>query len=291
MTVSDALQAHLDSGATFLCRCWRLTRGDGMVAGFTDHDRDLTFDGTVFAASSGMTAHALELSGGLAADNSEALGALTSDVLNEADVRAGLWDGAEVEIWLVNWTDVDQRLLRFRGNLGQITRTDGAFRVELLGLSAQLGATPGRVFQKICPARLGDKACGFDVTGPGFQHSVTAWTVAENRILRFADPGGFADGWFSGGQVEGLQPLAVTIKDDRVEAGERVLELWQELRVAPVPGAQITLTAGCDKRFATCGAKFSNTANFQGFPHLPGDDWLATTPGSAGIMDGGSLMT
>lgn len=289
MAVSSALQAHLDSGATYLCRCWRLTRGDGLVAGFTDHDRDLTFEGTVFAASTGMTAHALELSGGLAADNSEALGALTSQVLSEADVRASLWDGAEVEIWLVNWQDVEQRLMRFRGVLGQITRTDGAFRVELLGLSAQLSAASGRVFQKTCPARLGDVVCGFDLAQPGYQLSLSTWTIEQNRILRFTDPGGFADGWFAGGDVVGLQPVPVTIKDDRIDGTDRVLELWQELRVAPQPGAQITLSAGCDKRFATCAAKFSNTVNFQGFPHLPGDDWLATTPNSAGIMDGGSL--
>lgn len=291
MSVSADLQAHLDSGATYLCRCWRLTRSDGLVLGFTDHDRDLVFEGTTFAASTGMTAHALELSGGLAADNSEALGALSADVLSEADVRAGLWDGARVDIWLVNWKLPDQRVQRFGGHLGRITREDGAFRVELLGLSALLDAPSGRVFQKICPARLGDSACGFDVTQAGYQLDVASWSVSENRLLRFADPGGFADGWFAGGTISGLQAAPVTIKDDRSDAGDRVLELWQELRAAPVSGAVLTLTAGCDKRFATCGAKFSNSANYQGFPHLPGDDWLATTPSSAGVMDGGSLLS
>ncbi|SLN77666.1 hypothetical protein ROA7023_04470 [Roseisalinus antarcticus] len=33
-----------------------------------------------------------------------------------------------------------------------------------------------------------------------------------------------------------------------------------------------TLRAGCDKRMETCGAKFANTANFRGFPHIPGQD-------------------
>ena len=30
--------AKLDSGATTLCRCWLITRSDGVVQGFTDHD-------------------------------------------------------------------------------------------------------------------------------------------------------------------------------------------------------------------------------------------------------------
>jgi hypothetical protein len=55
-TLSPALQAHLDTGATTLCWCWRLTRRDGVKLGFTDHDRDLVFDGTTFEAAAGFTA-------------------------------------------------------------------------------------------------------------------------------------------------------------------------------------------------------------------------------------------
>jgi hypothetical protein len=50
-----SLQSHLDTGATTLAWCWRVTRGDGGVLGFTDHDRDLTFDGTTFQAATGFT--------------------------------------------------------------------------------------------------------------------------------------------------------------------------------------------------------------------------------------------
>ena len=53
--LSPSLQSHLDTGATTLAWCWRVTRGDGAVLGFTDHDRDLTFDGTTFEAATGFT--------------------------------------------------------------------------------------------------------------------------------------------------------------------------------------------------------------------------------------------
>ena len=52
----EALSLHLATGATTLCWCWRLTRADGTRLGFTDHDRDLTFDGTTFEAAAGFTA-------------------------------------------------------------------------------------------------------------------------------------------------------------------------------------------------------------------------------------------
>ena len=39
-------------------------------------------------------------------------------------------------------------------------------------------------------------------------------------------------------------------------------------------GDTFTVTAGCDKQFATCQAKFANAVNFRGFPHMPGNDFI-----------------
>jgi hypothetical protein len=55
-TLPSGLAAHLEGGATTLCRCWTLTRRDGAVFGFTDHDRDLVFAGVAFAAQTGLEA-------------------------------------------------------------------------------------------------------------------------------------------------------------------------------------------------------------------------------------------
>ena len=55
-TLPAGLQAHLDSGATTLAWCWRITRADGAVFGFTDHDRPLAFAGTDFEPDSGFNA-------------------------------------------------------------------------------------------------------------------------------------------------------------------------------------------------------------------------------------------
>ena len=46
--------------------------------------------------------------------------------------------------------------------------------------------------------------------------------------------------------------------------------------------------ASCDKRWATCIATFANAANFQGFPDIPGDDFLTAAPLQGGRNDGGS---
>ena len=65
---------------------------------------------------------AFEQKTGMAADNSEAVGLLSDPAIREDDIRAGLYDGAEVRSWLVNWTDTSARRLVFRGSLGEIER-------------------------------------------------------------------------------------------------------------------------------------------------------------------------
>ncbi|HEV7229099.1 baseplate hub protein [Brevundimonas sp.] len=43
----------------------------------------------------------------------------------------------------------------------------------------------------------------------------------------------------------------------------------------------------CDKRWRTCVDAFGNGANFRGFPHVPGDDFIAAVPVEGGRHDGG----
>jgi uncharacterized phage protein (TIGR02218 family) len=281
MGISETFQAHLDSGNTTVARCWALTRRDGMVLGFTDHDRDLSFDGISFKAETGLTARALAQSTGLSIDNSEALGGLSSAAVTEADITAGRYDGAEVVAWLVNWADVSQRVMLFRGALGEITRTGGAFQAELLGLAEALNTAQGRVYQTQCGAVLGDAACRVDLSNPAYAGEGMVAAI-EGKSLRISGLEGFAGGWFARGRLLALsgaaQGLSAPVKSDRLSGGIHNIELWGELRAALDPGDAVRLEAGCDKGFATCRDKFANQLNFRGFPHIPGEDRLLSIP-------------
>lgn len=46
--------------------------------------------------------------------------------------------------------------------------------------------------------------------------------------------------------------------------------------------------ATCDRQWTTCGVVFDNQINFQGFPDIPGDDFLTVYPAGGGVHDGGS---
>ncbi len=286
----SALNAHLGSGATTTCNCWALRRRDGVVLGFTDHDGPLSFDGITFRADSGMSALALQQTTGLAVDNTEALGALSGAAICEEDINAGRYDRAEIRAWLVNWKNTDERQLMFRGMIGELRRRDGAFEAELRGLSEALNTPLGKAYQKRCGAVLGDGACGFDLGKVGYFELRAIEEVDRGQSFRFSTLSDKPEGWFRHGRLAILsgqgQGMSEAIKRDVLDGAQRVIELWQPLRAGIVPGDQIRLEAGCDKRLETCRIKFSNLMNFQGFPDLPGDDWSISTPRRNGDLSG-----
>lgn len=289
----EALLAHLATGATTVCRAWSLSRRDGVVLGFTDHDRDLEFEGIRFAAETGLTARVLEQVTGMAPDNSEAMGVLSSDAVTEADIAAGRYDGAEVRVWLVNWANPEARMVEFAGRTGDIVRAGNSFRMELRGLTDALNRTTGRVFQSGCDAALGDARCRFDLSTPGYRTEAEILWIADGYRLGFAPMDGFADRWFERGTLSLLDGAGVgqvaLVRMDRTLESAREISLWSPFGVAPQPGDRVSLVTGCDKRAETCRDKFDNFLNFRGFPNIPGEDWLTSYPTSANAGSGGRL--
>lgn len=291
-TFPKELQAHLNTGVTTLCRAWLIARKDGVRFGFTDHDLAISFDGITFTPDTGLSAMALEQSTGLSVDNTEAMGVLSDAAIKDSDIDAGRFDGAEVTSWLVNWNDPAQRLLQFRGNIGEIKRAGGAFQAELRGLTDKLNRPIGRVFQRPCSAVLGDRSCGVDMSSAIHRVELSLATIENDRVFRFEGLKGFGAGWFDRGALEILSGdgagLSGAIKGDRQVGVLREVTLWEPIRAKVQDGDQIRLLAGCDKRFATCGEKFANIINFQGFPDIPEEEWMMITPSTAASRNGGS---
>ena len=292
MGVGGEFLTHLQSGVTHVCRAWAITRRDGVTFGFTDHDLELVFDGITFKADSGLSALALQQSTGLSVDNTEALGALTDAAVTEEDIEAGRFDDADVRAWLVNWEVPEQRQLMFRGSIGELKRAGGAFHAELRGLTEALNRPLGRVYQKPCTAVLGDADCAFDTDQPGYFAELQVEQVEERSRFTFSELTGFGPAWFERGVLLGVDGdcagLQGMIKRDAHKDDARVIELWHPMRADIVAGDQIRLVAGCDKRMESCRLKFDNLLNFQGFPDVPGDNWLVVQPSQSGALGGGS---
>lgn len=274
-----------------LCHAWAVTRRDGVVMGFTDHDRPLRFAGLVFQPETGFSAHAVSSATGLAVDNTEALGALSAESIAEADIAAGLYDGAKLRMWRVDWRDpVGDHLLRFAGTLGEIRRQDGAFHAEIRSLAEGLNQPQGRRFQKACAAVLGDRSCGVALGDPAYTGEGEVVAISPEGDPVCAGFGAYPAGWFAHGSLFVLSAEAAQAQLIRADlpgdmtTGDQALRrigLWEK-RDLPI-GTRIRLVAGCDRSAATCQVKFGNIVNFQGFPHLPGEAWLQA--GVQGMID------
>ena len=292
--IPPTLQAKLDSGATTLARCWRLTRRDGVVQGFTDHDRDIVFDAVTHRAGAGLAASEATQGQGLAVAASEVFGALSDDTLNEDDLAAGHYDAADVEVWLVDWSEPDVRMLLAKGVLGEVRREGLAFAAELRGLAHRLAEDTGRLYTATCSADLGDPRCTVDLDDPAYRGEGTILALTGTSAFTASGLGAFADGWFAAGRLQWTAGanagLAVEVKRHRKDASGVTLDLWQAMPQALSIGDTFTVTAGCDKRFATCRDRFTNGINFRGFPHIPGNDFILAypVPGAPG-NDGRSL--
>jgi uncharacterized phage protein (TIGR02218 family) len=290
-TIPPALQAKLESGVTTLARCWIITRNDGVVQGFTEHDADVVAGGVTCLAGSGLSGSEATSKLGLAVDGSEMSGALSDDTLNEDDLAAGRYDAAGVELWLVDWSEPSLRVLLAKGSLGEVRREGPAFVAEMRGLSQKLAEDSGRLFTSTCSADLGDTRCTIDLTNAAFRGSGTV--VALNAVSAFTASGldAFDDGWFTAGKLVftggANAGLAMEVKLHKKSDGTITLTLWQTMAQPIAAGDTFTVTAGCDKHFATCLNRFNNAANFRGFPHIPGNDFVISYPvPGAGNKDG-----
>ena len=293
MSFPENLTAHLGTGTTTLARVWKIIRSDGFELGFTDHDVDLHFDGLVFRADSGMTAKMLQMSSGLSVDNSEALGALRSDLISDADIKAGRYDNASVTIWLVNWQDVSQRHVLFCGTIGEIVREAGTFRAELRGLTENLNKPTGRIFQVSCDAALGDTRCRFDMDTAGYRWAGSIVDIdSDDGSICLGAGNGFVENWFLRGVLRLTSGSGVGLKQfvkrDELIGGQRWVTPWVPFGVEINPADEFEITAGCDRRFQSCRDKFNNVLNFRGFPDLPSDDWVLVHPASRAEGTGGS---
>lgn len=271
-TLVAGLQAHLDGGTTTLAWCWKVTRKDGAVYGFTDHDMPVTFASLTYGPDSGFAPAEIRSSDDLSVDAQDAVGVLNSSLITETDILDGRWDNAAIEVWRVNWADSAQRVMMRRGNIGEVRRGKLQFTAEVRSMAHYLNQPIGRTYQYSCDAALGDSRCTVSIAGAPFRLTGTVATLSGDRGFAAAALGSSEDGFFARGSViwaSGANAGRTMDVNDFI--GGYVTLMEQPVRPMGI-GDTFAIIAGCDKQFATCQAKFLNAVNFRGFPHMPGEE-------------------
>lgn len=262
-STSSALAAHLAGPVTTLATCWRIVRLDGQAFLFTDHDRDLVFEGEVYKASSGYSRTAIANDAGMGVDNLDVEGVFDHEAITEEELRAGLFDQAEVRIFLVNWADPSMGSLRMRrGWFGEVALSEqGVFKTELRGMTQALSQRIGELYSPECRADLGDHRCKVPVQPPviaretayGLGDHVRVVTgsgsgsqVHENRIYRC----------IGAGTTAAVQPVYDTTVGQLTMDGSAVfeaLEAWSRAGAVMDVVDRAILTAAIDEPRAVDG--------------------------------------
>ena len=276
--ISESLKGHLAGEVTTLATCWKLTRRDGDIMGFTDHDKDITFDSVSYLAASGFTASAVQSTSGMAVDNLDVDGMLSSDFIKDEDLHAGLYDFAEIEVFMVNYSDLTQGKLPLRtGWMGEVVFGNGQFTAEVRGLSQRLSQKIGNSYSPTCRALFGDAKCG--KLKNDYKHEAEISAV-ESRQRFTASSLTQETGYFNYGVVKFTSGenngLSMEVKDFRHSIVTLVLPMPYDIAEED----EIEIFAGCDKTFQTCCSKFENASNFRGEPHVPGTDKILETAGT-----------
>jgi uncharacterized phage protein (TIGR02218 family) len=276
--ISPTLDAHLASKVTTIANCWKLTRRDAVVIGFTDHDRNVVFDDVTYYAASGFTPSAIASNSELAVDHLDVEGVLDNENITEGDIKAGLYDFAEIEIFIVNYENLTQGALILRtGWLGEVKYSRSKFVAEVRGLLQNLSQNIGELYSPSCRAKLGDLRCKIDIEDFTYSGSITA--VVSNQI--FIDSTRSEDnGWFNGGEITFTSGNNDGLKMEVKGFRDKQITLMLPMPYDVENSDTYSIIAGCDKSFDTCIAKFNNAINFRGEPHVPGIDKMLQTAGT-----------
>lgn len=293
-SINDELAATLQSQSKTLCNAWRLTRNDGIVFGFTDHDYRLVFNDTEFLPNSGFLPSGVRSELGLNVDDSDVAGAFTHDAVTEKDLRDGRYDGAKVEVFLVDWRAPSTAIKLRTQEIGEVSFSNHHFRAELRSITHKLNQPQGRGYCTKCTANLGDSSCGFDLNNPLYQTNGSVTYSADEQTSIVTGLEGFDPGWFRFGLVNWTSGenigLSVEVYDHQNSDGEIKLKFFAPVPNIPQLGDTFIITAGCAKTFSTCKEKFSNALNFQGFPHMPGRDFAYGYADEETVHDGRPLV-
>lgn len=278
-SITTALSNHLDGEVTTLASCWRVVRKDGREFYFTDHDQDIVFEGNTYEAESSYDRTAVANGSDMGVDNMDVAGILDSDKISEEDMRNGLFNRADVYVFIVNWMDPTQGALKVRrGWFGEVTITDtGQFTTEIRGLAQALSHNFIEVYSAECRADFCDARCKLNIADYEIPTTVSAvlgrdaFTIPAEVVIPSQGivPGTarFVDGDNAGRTIE-----IIGYKTDT-----RMVELFEPAGYEIVPGTQVVLAPGCDGSLARCKS-YNNVINRRAEDYVPGNDELMKYP-------------
>ena len=274
----DEFRAALESRVTRMCWCFIVTREDGTVLGFTDHNEPLEVEGVTCEPETGFDASTLDTTLGTVTDGTDIVGLIDDERITRDDLELGLWDNATVRMLRVDWTNPSQFAEMPRHQIAEVEITSDTLAATLQSALTEFSEERGRLLEHDCSVVFGGPECGIDLATLALEAEVIA---LGSDYIEASGLTGFEDAHFDLGKVvfaDGEE--AFILRHD----GNR-LTFFDPLIGARAVEDQITITPGCDLSFATCKA-YGNADNYRGFPFMLGSDAVIQQGAYAGQLGG-----
>ena len=288
-TISANLLSHLAGSVTTVNYLWKITRTDTTEFHFTDCDKDIVYDGDIYKSLNSGTMSSVDQKSDLSPDNFDFEVILNDSDIAKADVVAGLFDFADVKVYLINReSTADGVVSLISGKLGEAKILDDhKATIEFRSLAQLLTQSIGRVYSHECDADLGDARCG--VTLASYTYTGTITSVTNNQEFA-ASALGQSNSYFNYGMLTWTSGnnngIEMEVKGYTATGGQ--ITLFSPMPFTVATGDTFSVYKGCDKRKSTCINDFDNVINFRGFAEIPGSDLIhkvADVNPNAGLHD------
>lgn len=266
-TIDPLVTAHLSQTVTTLSICWKITLKSGAILTFTDHDRDLIYDGLTYKATTGFSSSGSPSNLDMKVNSIDVQSFIDDVYIKEEDILAGAYDDAKVEVFKVNWGSPDDgRIVSQIGFIGDIEVVGPIFIAEVRGRMQVLKKTVGQLYSPNCRAVLGDVKCTVNMSTYLTAGSVSG--ITSNRIFTVGALGQ-ADSYFRRGLIEWTSGknvgLQTEVKDNIADEISLILNALFPVEV----GDTFNIYPGCNKSSVICKTVYNNLLNFRGEPFIP----------------------
>jgi hypothetical protein len=287
--IPEALASHIAGGVTTLCRCWRLTRRDGAVLGFTDHDRDLTFRRRDPCRLTAALPRARRRASWVWRSPPARSAAPSPGRVSPRRIlpRASMTTPISPAIWSTGPIPVPAAAAGYRQRSARSAVPTTALLPNCAAHCTATIRSRGAVYTDACTADLGDACCKVDLASRTVEAPVSG---TDGRLALTIDhPALDTPGAFTAGRVRILSGAnAGAVADDPAAGSGR------SAAVGAVAAALMTAMWCASFPAATnlrdLSGQIRQHLNFRGFPHIPTPDFILTyaRPGEGG-HDGGLL--
>jgi uncharacterized phage protein (TIGR02218 family) len=292
----NALQSLLDGATMYLTRIYRIKRQDGSYKRLTDHDSDIVIregflDGSsdlfsndeTYTPTTGVVGAAVRQESGIKEANTELAGLISSDLITDADLRAGIYQDATIDIAYCDWRYPWLGLFRHNQfRLVDFSFDEERWTAQAVNKYGELMRKFGRRWSKTCWNTFMDVNCGVaKAAGTTWFRAQVVASVTDNANFAFSagtdDGTGEIDDYYKAGHIRWLTGNNKGVKYPIYQSRQSgaTIKLSYPTRATIQVGDTFDLLAGCERTITACASttvagKVDNHLRFGGAPHSPG---------------------